>query len=309
MSEQVHYKNNRFQQLKGFCNTIRTGSMSEAAKNMSLSQAAVSLQIKSLERDLKLPLFKRHKNKLTPTKEGKMFYAHSVEYMQGLEELYENFSKHIDKEKSRVIDIAANHVSMCHILPKYIKKFEEKYPQVQFKIRNLTKEDALKRLRSNKVDIALYSDSDKSLDDLKFESIVTYKPILLVSKDHNLAEQENVTLSDIKKYDLLKLDNKFVTIPNFDEITKSLGLKTKIEFEMANYEILKKFIRAKVGIAILSSICLEGENEPELIVKDLSNFFSDISYGILFKKGKNFSGLLLEFVEMLRTEKLLNVQN
>ncbi len=61
MSEQFNYKNNRFQQLKGFCNTIKTGSVSQAAKSMSLSQAAISLQIKSLERDLKLPLFERHK--------------------------------------------------------------------------------------------------------------------------------------------------------------------------------------------------------------------------------------------------------
>ncbi len=57
--QQFHYKNNRFQQLRGFCYTVQNGSMSKAAKKMKLSQGAVSLQIKALERDLGVSLFSR----------------------------------------------------------------------------------------------------------------------------------------------------------------------------------------------------------------------------------------------------------
>ena len=77
---------------------------------------------------------------------------------------------------------------------------------------------------------------------------------------------------------------------------------------MANYEILKKFVKEDVGIAIMSSICLEGETSSELVGKDLSEYFSSILYGILVKKGKALQGSVKDFIELLKKEKLLQAQ-
>jgi LysR family cys regulon transcriptional activator len=309
MAKQIYYKNNLFQQLKGFCYTVQTGSMSAAAKKMKLSQGAVSLQIQSLEEKIGVPLFKRDRNKATITKEGRMFYAHAAPHIHGANELLSDFIKKIKQEKSQTINIAANHVSICHILPKYIKKFETIHPQVNFEIRNILKEDAIKRLVNDEVDMLLYSMKINEIpSDLDFIPIVEYKPILLMKKDHLLSKKKKVTMNDIKRYSLLRLDQNFITIPNFDEVAKHYGLKTKIEFEMANYEILKKFIREDVGIAILSSICLEGEEIKEFKSKDLDDYFSKVIYGILVKKGKAAHGLLKDFIEMMRVTKLLKAQ-
>ena len=115
-------------------------------------------------------------------------------------------------------------------------------------------------------------------------------------------------MADIKKYKILRLDKKFVTIPNFDEVAKHFGLKTKIDFEMANYEILKKFVQEDIGIAILSSICLEGESGEEFASKSLTEYFPKILYGILIKKGKTPFGLLKDFIDFMTSEKLLRAQ-
>ncbi len=307
--KQIYYKNNLFQQLKGFCYTVQTGSMSNAAKKMSLSQGAVSLQIQSLEEKLGVQLFQRDKNKAVLTKEGKMFYVHSAPYMHSADELLGDFIKIIQQEKSKVISIAANNVSICYILPKYIKKFETLHPKVNFEIKNISRDDAIKRLLDDEVDMLIYSMKlDEIPSELEFIPIVEYKPILLTKKNHPLAQKKKVLMSDIKCYKLLRLDRKFVTIPNFDEVAKHYGLKTKIEFEMANYEILKKLVREDVGITILSSICLEGEETKELASKTLTDYFPKILYGILIKKGKVPHGLLKDFIEMMMNEKLLQAQ-
>lgn len=306
---QIYYKNNLFQQLKGFCYTVQTGSMSKAAKKMKLSQGAVSLQIQSLEMQLGISLFNRDKNKAILTKEGKMFYIHSAPHIHAADELLNDFRKIIKQEKSKTINIAANHVSICHILPKYIKKFETLYPAIKFEIRNIVREEALKRLINDEVDMLIYSMKlDEIPSELEFIPIAEYKTILLTKKNHSLTKKKKVTMSDLKRYSLLRLDKKFVTVPNFDEVAKNYGLKTKIEFEMANYEILKKFVKEDVGIAIMSSICLEGETSSELVGKDLSEYFSSILYGILVKKGKALQGSVKDFIELLKKEKLLQSQ-
>ncbi len=305
--QQFHYKNNRFQQLRGFCYTVQTGSMSAAAKKMNLSQGAVSLQIKSLERDLGVHLFSREGNKAVLTKEGKMFYTYSVPHMYGADEMFEDFVAALKREKSKTINIAANSVGISHILPKYIRKFELTHVDVKFEIRNITKADAVSRLMNNEVDMLLYSMQVNEIpDELDFTPVAEYRPILLTSKNHPLAKKKDIDMQDIKRYKLLKLDNKFVTIPNFEQVVKHYGLQTKIDFEMGNYEILKSFIREDIGIAALSSICLEGDkNKDDFSVKSLEKYFPSILYGILVKKGKKHHGLLNDFIKMLKTDILI----
>ena len=309
LSKQFYYKRNRLQQIKGFCYTVQTGSMAKSAEKMGLTPSTITLQIQSLERDLGIQLFERDPKKIKLTPEGQLFYTHSITHVQGMENLFENFAKFIKDKKSNVISIGGN-VSICYILPKYIQQFEALRPEVKFEIRNLVKHDAIKRVVNDEIDILVYSMTQKLLpSELDFLPIAEYPPILLTNKDHPLTKKEKITLADIKEYKLLRLDPQFITVPNFDEVAKCHGLETKIEFEMANYEILKKFVKAGVGIAIVSSICLEDEGDKELVGRDLSDHFPSLTYGIMIKKGKIAHPLLQEFMTMLQTDKLLQTQS
>jgi DNA-binding transcriptional LysR family regulator len=308
-SKQFHYKRNRLQQIKGFCYTVQAGSMAKSAKKMGLTSSTITLQIQSLERDLGTKLFTRDSKKIKLTPEGRMFYNYSISYVQGMEDLFENFTKFAKDARSNVISIGGN-VSICYILPQYIQRFEALYPEIKFEIRNLIKSDAIKRVINDEIDILVYSMTSKLLpSELDFLPIVEYPPVLLTNKNHPLNKKEKITLADIKEYKLLRLDPQFITVPNFDEVAKCHGLETKIEFEMANYEILKKFVKAGVGISIVSSICLEDEGDQDLVGRDLSDLFPSLTYGIMIKKGKIPHPLLQEFMDMLQTSKLLKAQS
>ena len=303
--KQFHYKKNRLQQIKGFCYTVQTGSMVKSAEKMGLTPSTITLQIQSLERDLGIQLFERDLKKLRLTHHGRMFYDYSVVYVQGIENLFESFTKISNDKRSNIISIGGN-VSICYILPKYIKAFEEMHPEVKFEIRNLVKQDAINRAVNDELDILVYSMSPQLLpSELNFFPIAKYNSILLMNKTHPLNKKKNITLADIKEYKLLRLDPQFITVPNFDEVAKCHGLETKIEFEMANYEILKKFVKAQVGIAVVSNICLEDEADSDLVGRDLSAYFPSLTYGVMLKKGKIVPPLLQKFIDFLQHEKFL----
>ncbi len=284
--------------------------MVEAARKMGLTPSTITLQIQSLERDLGIKLFERNLKKIKLTNEGQMFYSHAIFYVQGVDNLFENFTKLVVDKKTEVTISIGGNVSICYLLPKYIQHFETLHPEVKFQIRNLVKHDAINRLKNDQIDILFYSMTPKLLpSEFNFFPVVTYPPILLTNKSHPLAKKKRVTLDDIKKYKLLRLDPQFITVSNFDELAICHGLETKIEFEMANYEILKKFIKAGIGIALVSKICLEGEGDKEFVEKDMSNYFPNLTYGIMIKKGKIIHPLLQEFLNMLQTTKLLSIHN
>lgn len=309
LPKQFYYKRNRIQQLKGFCYTAQTGNVSQSALKMGLSQSAVTLQIQSLERDLEIKLFEREGGVMKLTKEGRSFYSYAVPCVQGVDSIFENFLKSSIDEKSKIIDIATNHVVISYVLPKYIKKFKTLNPEVFFKIRNLEKNDALARLMNDELDMFIYPIGPQDIpQELDFFPIVVYSPILLVQKNHPLAIKKNIDFTDIKKYELVRIDPKLITLKSFEDTIKAHGVKTKIEFEMSDWEILKKFVEADIGVAVVSNIILEGNEDGDLIGRDLAKYFPKMTYGILIKKGKILSGLPKEFFNLLTTEKLLRAQ-
>jgi len=291
LSKQFYYKKNRIQQLRGFYYTVQSGSISAAARIMKLSQAAVTLQIQSLERDLGIDIFTREGRKIKLSRVGKMLYAQASYHVHGIEDLFESFSKFVKNNKLNSVDVASNHVGISYILPKYIKKFKDQNPTVNFRIRNLSKAECIKRLLNDEIDMFVYPMIPHELpDELEFIPIVTYHPILLIRRDHPLAKKKNITLKEMAKFELIRIDPKLITLFSFEEVTKAHGFKSTIEFEMSDWEILKKFVKAGVGIAIISDIVLEGELENELIGKSITKYFPEMIYGILIKKGKIFDG-------------------
>ena len=71
----MYYKQNRMKQLRAFCHASRTGSISEAAEQLFLSQPTVTLQIQALERELNTTLFERRGPKILLTPEGKILMS------------------------------------------------------------------------------------------------------------------------------------------------------------------------------------------------------------------------------------------
>jgi len=199
LSKQFYYKNNRLQQLRGFCYAVQTGSMAKCAEKLGLSQSAITLQIQSLERDLETKLFKRNGKEIKLTEDGKEFYDYAIPVLQKMEALFENFANKKSKKHQNSISIGGN-IVIFHILPKYIKKFEDLHPKVNFSIKNLTRPDAIERVKNGDLDMAIYSMRSNNIpSELDFIPIARHRPILLTHKDHPLAKKEKFSLGDIKK--------------------------------------------------------------------------------------------------------------
>ena len=135
MNNDFYYKKDRLNQLRGFCITVQNDcSIRKASSKMKLEQSAVSRQIMALERDLNIKLFDRELqyNKLALTKAGKFLYDNSIEFIQGIDSLFQFFADNIDEEKNRRINISVHHTCLTYLLPNYIKKFREKYKNIKF---------------------------------------------------------------------------------------------------------------------------------------------------------------------------------
>ena len=122
-----YYKQNRLKQLRAFCYTAKSGSISKAAEQLYLSQPSVSLQIQALERELNTMLFERRGPKIRLTPDGQALLEIALPMVEGMDSLRDTFAERCGDLNSGYLNIAAGESTILYILPKFLKQFSEKW--------------------------------------------------------------------------------------------------------------------------------------------------------------------------------------
>lgn len=140
--------------LSLFCRIYRTGSVVAAAKQLHLTQPAVSQQLAKLEAELKVALFIRLHKKLVPTAAGERLFKLCAPLFQQLENGLPTIREPLVRP-SGLLRIGAPREFGKEFLPRFCKQFRDRYPDVSFRLRFKEAVPLLDMLRSGILDFAL----------------------------------------------------------------------------------------------------------------------------------------------------------
>jgi len=292
----LYYKQNRLKQLRAFCQTARTGSVSLAAERLFLSQPSVSLQIKALERELGITLFERHGPQIKMTPEANILYDLAHPLVEGIDNLHETFAARYGKLESGTLDIAAGESTILYILGEPVRRFIAEYPGIDVKLHNVTGRDGLAMMRADQVDLAIGSMLELP-DDISYQAVVTYGPTLITPKDHPLANRKDVRLEEISPYGLILPPRHLSTWRLVDLVFSQHNVPYHVSLEAGGWEIIKKYVELGMGISIVTSVCLTGNENLASI--PLDNFFPKRSYGVVLRKNKFLSPQAQRFIDIM----------
>jgi DNA-binding transcriptional LysR family regulator len=291
------YKSNRLQQLRGFCLAAQLGSISGAAAILRLSHAAVSIQIKSLERDLGVKLFQRAGPRIRLTLEGNKLLELSAPLVEGIDGIELSFRHELETRRQTEVTIAANSTSLNFILPRLVKHYLAHNPDIYLNIHYAEQRECIDKLRKRAVDIALLPRREHAPfpDDTTFECRFTYKPALITRKDHPLAGKRNLKIEAISKYELSLPDKELRVIPNLYDIFPQNRIDKRLRITFTDWETTRKFIEAGLVISISSDVIIE--KRDSLVATPLTHLFKPVEYGFLFLKRRTLPHQVLQFME------------
>ena len=176
-------KGDRLKQLRAFCYAARLGSISRAAEQLESSQPAVSLQVRTLEEELGLPLFERRKRHVALTRVGERFLELATPLVQGMDRLPDTFAERHHGIMTDILRIGAGQISASYLLPRYLHQFRQQHPGTRIEVRIGTGEERLRWLRSYELDLVVAA-MDTPPPDLEFHSILASDPMLITPVDH-----------------------------------------------------------------------------------------------------------------------------
>jgi DNA-binding transcriptional LysR family regulator len=295
----MYYKQNRLKQLRAFCQTAKLGTVTKAAEKLYASQPTISLQIQALEREMDTKLFERRGPHLKLTVEGEILYDLAQPLVQGVDHLQETFNAHCGNLTSGELSVAAGESTILYILPEPVRLFTEQYPAIRLKLANVTGRDGMAMLRSDETDFAVGSMLEIP-DDLDYEPIVTYNPVLITPKDHPITRKTTVNLEDISPHGLILPPSHLSTWRIVKMVFAQHNVSYRVALEAGGWEVIKRYVRLGMGIAIVTDVCLTAEDRTSLAVIPLNRFFPKRSYGIVTRKGRFLSAPAKRFIDIMQ---------
>ncbi|MCZ6525007.1 MAG: LysR family transcriptional regulator [Gammaproteobacteria bacterium] len=296
-----HYKQNRLKQLQAFCHAAQAQSMSKAAEKMFLSQPSISLLIKALEKDLGGHLFERRGPSIRLTTEGKMLLNLAMPLVEGIDSLAESFQEQCNNLVTGSLNIAAGESTTLYLLPDIVSRFAGRYPHIQVKLHNVPGREGLALVQKGEVDFAVGPMLGVP-DDIWYSPLISYEPVLITPLGHPLTAKRRVSLQDISPYSLIMPPQSMSTRIIIDVVFQQHNIDFKVQMEAGGWEVIKKYVEMALGISIVTSICLTGNEKLSCI--PLTDYFPVRSYGLVLRRGKFISPAARRFIEIMQPDAL-----
>lgn len=294
-----YYKGNRLKQLRAFCHVVKFGTLARAGEALFLSQASISLQLSALEKELGVRLLERARPRFVLTREGQMLYELARPLVEGLEGLDQQFRSQLQGLDAGEVIIAAGSSTIQYLLPPLVRAFRDEHPGVRLQLYNVTGKDGLALLRQDQVDFAFGSMLDVP-HDLSYEPVQWFDPMLILPRDHPLADKVDIQLEDLSPYGLILPPQRLTTYRLVDLVFQQRRVPYRVAIEVGGWEVIKEYVAMSLGISIVTGICLTEHDQSRLVVRNLKQYFPQRSYGVVMRKGKYLSTQARAFVDLIR---------
>lgn len=188
--------------LRYFLTVVREESITKAAEVLHITQPTLSRQLSQMEEEVGVKLFHRGARRIELTNEGILLRRRAEEILQ----LVDKTEKELIEQEEQVegkISVGCGEIAAVQVLPKLIKTFREKYPQVTFDIFTATADLVKEQMDKGLLDIGLLLEP---VDMEKYDFIrldVKDKWVVLMRPDSPLAEKESITAKDLSGLPLI----------------------------------------------------------------------------------------------------------
>lgn len=250
-------------QLEIIRTVIRSGSVTDAANVLGISQPAVSMVIKTCEKNAGFLLFVRKQGRLQPTPEAKTLFPELERIFDGVERV-QRLVEELKDSKVGLIRVAATPILADNLLSFASRQFLDERPQVQLSIHTMPNYEVVDLVMTDRVDLGFVLSPEKYLD-TRVIDLCASELVCVAPASHPLARLDRVTPHDLSQFPLISFSRSLPLGSLVDQIFYREGLKRRIAVEITQSSTACAMVRAGVGLAILDPFALLGSNGQGLV--------------------------------------------
>lgn len=284
-----------------FYTVANTGNISRAAKELYISQPAISKSIQKLEESVGCRLFSRSSRGVVLTEEGKLLYDH-------VSAAFETLTLGEEKLK-RSIELGVGHLkigvssTLCkYLLLPYLKEFIRQNPHISISITCQSTNETLRLLEDNKIDIGLIG-KPAALKNIHFDFLEEIEDIFVATKDYlrNLHARGIGKDAILSNATLMLLDKNNMTRQYIDDYLQENQIQVRDSIDISNMDLLIDFARIGVGVAcVIKSFVKDDLANGSLVEIPLGIPIHKREVGFAYRTSAKSSKSLAEFIHFYK---------
>jgi LysR family hydrogen peroxide-inducible transcriptional activator len=249
-------------------------NFSTAAEKTFITQPALTIQIKNLERELGVEIFDRNKKPIIPTEIGKEIIDHARILLKNTHKLKDIVSE-FKADISGDLYVGIIPTVAPYIVPKFVNKFMKEYPNVNLIFSEVVSENILTKLKDGSLDAGIlvtpFPMQDTITFPLYYEKFFTY-----VSKQHPSSNKNSIATSELELQDLWLLEegncfrNQIINICTKGVEYNKFG---KFKYQSLSIDSLMKIVDSSRGITVIPEFAMELlSKDKKQMVKPFSDY-------------------------------------
>lgn len=286
------------QQLKTFITVAKVSSFTKASELLDYAQSSVSGQIRALEEEFEVRLFERLGRRVRLTEEGKRLLVYAEQLLKLAEETKDSVTGSTQPRGTLIIG-APESLSIFR-LPKLLKEYHSRFPNVKLVLKLGSCRDILSWLKKNIIDVAFLIDTPLNVPSLVSKCLCQEKIVLIAGNSHDIVNKNTIELKDLEGEELILVEEDgccYRTI--FESLMTEVSVYPSSIQEFGSVETIKKCVISGLGVSILPFISVEQEIKDGQLKELLwSSPDFNIHTQILYRSNKWLSPALSAIIEL-----------
>jgi LysR family transcriptional regulator, low CO2-responsive transcriptional regulator len=287
-------------QLRIFCSVVEHGSHTKAAEALFMTQPAVSLQVRALERSLQVKLLEHFNQQIIVTEAGQALYQCAIPMLNAESEAERVLTELKGAARGRLV-VAANTTGGMYIIPPLLASYKEQHPESELLLQIDATDRLIERTRQGIIDLA-FACGTIVQPELTIESIGMDTLTLILSSRHPLASQPSLTLDQVATLPFIVPESISRTRQFIEQIMRERGYTLKIVMHFQGTEPVKKAVESNLGVAIVSRAAIVREVEAGILrAMPIADLELSRPFVMFYRQGKYFGPLARDFMAYMRT--------
>lgn len=287
-------------QLQAFVILSRTGSFTQTARELFLTQSAVSHSMKALETDVGCRLLDRLGKKVMLTQAGEQLLVHAERVLQEMASARSGIER-LGKWGVGRLRIVAPAALCAHLLPAVLREFKESFPQCLISVEAGDSASSVAMIEANRADLALTLEP-KSEERFEFVPLFSDELSFIASPQHPWARSGSAPRAEIPRQSLVVYGRRSLTWRILDAYFREEGIALNAVIEMGNFEALKELVKLNLGVGILAPwVAADELRNGSLVVLPLGRRRARRDWGFMHWRTRRLTLVEETFLGLCRT--------
>ncbi|KRE33947.1 LysR family transcriptional regulator [Paenibacillus sp. Soil522] len=284
------------QQIEYFIAVAKLEHMTKAAKELSLSQPALSRSIAVLEKELGVVLFERSGRNLVLNRYGRLFFERAKLILKQIEMVKQDIANQIDPSTG-IISLSFLHMLGAQLIPSLLGSFRQRYTDIRFELHQSSNHELMTLISNSDCDFGITT--PEFVNEPFFWHLIGNSELFLVLPlNHQWVNKSSISLKELQEEPYIGLKPSCGLSFTINKLFETTQIQPNTVFHVDELDTVAGLVSAGFGVALLPKT-LGLQNHPLIWVK-VEEPECELSIGVVWKKDKRLTPVSNIFLEFIR---------